>query len=98
MKKKLETIIQNNIQFYRKKLGLSQEKLAEKAGLSKIYLAEMESHKRKPSIPMMEKLASALLIEPYYLMVDNPDTFLTVKDNQNLILDMICESVQKLKK
>ncbi len=98
MKKKLETIIQNNIQFYRKKLGLSQEKLAEKAGLSKIYLAEMESHKRKPSIPMMEKLASALLIEPYYLMIDNPETFLTVKDSQNLILDMICESVQKLKK
>ena len=98
MKNKLETIVQNNIKYYRKELGWSQEKLAEKAGLSKIYLAEIESHRRKPSIPMMEKIAEALCVDAYFLMVKDPKTFLSVRHNQNQILDMISESVQKLKK
>lgn len=98
MKNKLETIVQNNIKYFRHEMGWSQEKLSEKAGLSKVYLAEIESHKRKPSIPMMEKIAKALLIDPYFLMVSDPKSFLLVRHDQNQILDIISETVQKLKK
>ena len=96
-KKPLEKIVQDNIQYFRNELEWTQEKLAEKAGLSKIYLAEIESHKRKPSIPMMEKLAKALRIEPYLLMVDNPGDFLSEKKNQHEIIDQVIDSIQKLK-
>jgi len=98
MKKKLETIVQNNIQFFRNKLGWSQEELAEKAGLSKIYLAEMESHKRKPSISMMEKLATALDIKAYLLMVEEPTTYISASLTHDQLITDIAESIIKLKK
>jgi len=96
-KKSLEAIVQDNVQYFRNKLGWSQEKLAERAGLSKIYLAEIESHKRKPSIPMMEKLAGALSIEAYLLMLEKPGDFLSIKMTHNEVLDQVIESVKKMK-
>lgn len=96
-KKPLESIVQDNVQYFRNEMGWSQEKLAEKAGLSKIYLAEIESHKRKPSIPMMEKLSLALGIDAFMLMVENPEDFISIKNNQDDILDRIIESVKRLK-
>ena len=96
-KKPLEKIVQDNIQYFRNELEWTQEKLAEKAKLSKIYLAEIESHKRKPSIPMMEKIADALGIDPYMLMVEKPKDFLSLKKDQNEIIEQIMNSIRKLK-
>ena len=98
MMEKLETIVQNNIQYFRNKLGWSQEELAEKAGLSKIYLAEMESHKRKPSISMMEKLATALDIKAYLLMVKEPTTYIPASLSHDQLISDIVESIMKFKK
>lgn len=96
-KKALETIVQDNVQYFRNELGWSQEKLAEKAGLSKIYLAEIESHKRKPSIPMMEKLARALEIAPYLLMVEEPKAFVDGKVAHDELIDKIIGSINSLR-
>lgn len=44
----------------RNALGLSQEKLALKAGIDRTYLAGVEQGKRNPSIKSLEKIINAL--------------------------------------
>jgi len=44
----------------RKKLGLTQDQLAEKSGLSTKYIQFVESAKRTPSLKTLYKIAKAL--------------------------------------
>jgi transcriptional regulator with XRE-family HTH domain len=50
------------IQRLRAARGLSQEALAEKAGLSRGYLARVETGRHEPSLTMLDKLAKALKV------------------------------------
>lgn len=50
------------IKYLRKRLGLSQEKLALKAELDRTYLAGIESGKRNVTIASLEKIVNALEI------------------------------------
>lgn len=59
----IETVIQKNIKVLRQELGWSQELLAEKTGVSAPYITQIETGKRKPSLDIVEKLASALDVE-----------------------------------
>jgi transcriptional regulator with XRE-family HTH domain len=43
--------------------GLSQEALAKKAGLSREYLARLETGKHDPSVSTVERLAKALKVK-----------------------------------
>ncbi len=49
----------------REKAGLTQEKLAEKSGISLDYLGKIEVCINKPGLKTILKLANALKIEPY---------------------------------
>lgn len=49
-----------NLVIFRKAKRWSQKKLAEKAGISQTYVSELEAEKKQPTIPIVEKLASAL--------------------------------------
>ena len=49
-----------NLVIFRKAKRWSQKKLAEKAGVSQTYISELEAEKKQPTIPIVEKLASAL--------------------------------------
>lgn len=44
----------------RKDAGLSQEKLAEKAGLSTVFISRVERGKESPSVDNLVKIARAL--------------------------------------
>ena len=46
----------------RKKRGWSQEELAQKAGLSRTYLARLETARQDPTLSTLEKLAKALRV------------------------------------
>lgn len=50
----------NRIRSLRNSLGLSQEKLALKAGIDRTYLAGIESGKRNATITSLEKVVLAL--------------------------------------
>lgn len=50
----------NRIRFFRKQLGISQEKLALKAEMDRTYLAGIESGKRNPTIASIYKVVAAL--------------------------------------
>lgn len=49
-----------NIKHYRKSKGYSQEKLANKTGLSKMSIRRYEAGERQPSIDSLKKIAAAL--------------------------------------
>ena len=59
----LNEILAYNIKEYRRKIGLSQAKLAKKAGISLSYLAAVEVCSKFPSPKNLEKLAQALEID-----------------------------------
>ena len=70
MKKKLlgiRQVLAANLKKNRQKCGLTQEKLAEKAGISAHYLAMVEVAKKFPTPEMLDKLAQALEIDTVQL-------------------------------
>ena len=64
----IRLILAGNIKKYRKYLGYSQEKLAEKAGLSSQTLNDIEGCRRWVSSRTITKLARALRIAEYELL------------------------------
>lgn len=68
--------------------GLTAEKLAEACDLSVIFLRQIESGKKLPSISNLVRLCNALKISPDYLLADD----LNIDDN-----DTIETIIQKLK-
>ncbi len=59
-----------NLKYYRKKSGLTQEKLAEKVGMSTSYIGDMEARERFPSAETIDKIAEALNIKTVELFDD----------------------------
>ena len=56
------TNIGKKIKFYREKLHLTQEKLAEKSGISLDYLGKIEVNINKPGLKTLIKISNALNI------------------------------------
>ena len=65
----IRRILAGNIRKYRKNLGYSQEKLAEKAHLSAQTLNDIEGCRRWVSASTITKLAEALHFAEYHLLV-----------------------------
>ncbi|MCL2214527.1 MAG: helix-turn-helix domain-containing protein [Treponema sp.] len=63
----IRDILALNLKENRKKCGFTQEKLAEKAGISAHYLAMVEVSKKFPTPEMLDRIAQALKIETYKL-------------------------------
>jgi len=68
-KKKLgiREILALNLKENRQKCGLTQEKLAKKAGISANYLSMVEVSKKFPTPEMLDRLANALKVETFQL-------------------------------
>lgn len=58
-----------NLRKYRLESGLSQEKFAEKCGLHRTYISDIERSKRSISLENVQKIADALEIETYELFI-----------------------------
>ena len=59
-----------NIAYYRKKRGLTQEQLAEKAGVERSRISKTEIAWTGTSLDMVYRIADALEIEPYKLLME----------------------------
>jgi len=68
----IKEIFAENLRKIRRKKGLTQEKLAERANMSLQYLALLEIARKFPSGDMLERLAIALDIETYELLAVAP--------------------------
>ena len=56
----LRKVLASNMKLYRKKLGISQAILAEKADITDNYIALIETGKRFPSVEILERIAMVL--------------------------------------
>ena len=62
-----------NVKRYRKEKNISQEKLAELAGLHRTYISALERERRNISIDNIQRIAEALEIEASLLFVDDSE-------------------------
>lgn len=60
--------IGSSIKRYRRKMGLSQEELADLAGLHRTYVGGVERGERNISVLSLCKITNALRIKPYILL------------------------------
>lgn len=56
------------VRMQRKKLGISQQDLAERSGLHRTYIGGIERGERNPSLTIIYHIAHALDIHPYKLL------------------------------
>ena len=66
--KSLRGILAVRLREERARLSWSQERLAEEAGLHRTYISSVERESRNVSIDNIEKLATALTVEPSELL------------------------------
>ncbi len=59
-----------NVRKYRMHLGLSQEKFAEKCGLHRTYISDIECFRRSISLDNIQKIADALEVQTFQLFLD----------------------------
>ncbi|MGP4727195.1 helix-turn-helix domain-containing protein [Agrobacterium deltaense] len=60
---KLTAVFARNLRLCRRNSGLSQERLAEFAGLDRNYIGKLEREENSPTLDTIEALASALQID-----------------------------------
>jgi transcriptional regulator with XRE-family HTH domain len=61
---KLEKKFGQNVRHWRKKRGLSQEDLADKARLHPTYVSGIETGYRNPTVKIIGRIAEALGVDP----------------------------------
>ena len=64
-------IFSSNLRRYRIAAGLSQEAFAIKAGVHRTYISALERGKRSIALDNIEKIAEALEIDAYLLLVED---------------------------
>lgn len=65
-------VFAGNVHRIRRLQEISQEELAERAGLHRTYVGEVERGERNPSIDVMERLAEGLSVPLVELLVETP--------------------------
>jgi transcriptional regulator with XRE-family HTH domain len=63
----IREILATNLKESRRRLGWTQEKLAEQADVSTHYIAMIETCNKYPKPEMLERIAQALNVEPHSL-------------------------------
>lgn len=98
----LRTLVGKRIQAFRRHLDLTQDQLAEKAGLSLKHLGEIERGRGNPTLTSLENLAAALNVSIVQLFGYeserlNPEQ---VRDEIDLIVDSAsgeeCEKIMRV--
>lgn len=67
---RLVGVIARNVRRFRLEREISQEALAEQAGVHRTYIGMIERREKNLTVYQIERLASALRIEPAELLVD----------------------------
>lgn len=70
MEENLKKLFGARVKYYRNLIGFSQEKLAEKVGISTNTLGYIERGKNNLSAAKLPALCNALKIKPYLLFID----------------------------
>jgi transcriptional regulator with XRE-family HTH domain len=66
---KVEKMVGENVRAYRERENLSQEKLAELAGLHRTYIGQVERAEKNITVRNLYRIGKALKIPPYLLLI-----------------------------
>lgn len=72
---------------YRKKAGLTQQQVADKANISRSHYASLESDKYNPSLETLTNIANVLNIDTT-LLLDKNETTLNNRDKKDIEKDL----------
>lgn len=75
----IHEILARNLKLLRMRDGYTQEALSERAGISKNYLAEIETGRKYPSPDVFLRFAKVFNLRPYMLLVDGTPSALFEK-------------------
>ena len=90
----IQECLKTNMKLHRKRLGLSQAALAERAGTAPNYIALIEVGKNFPSLPMLEKIAAALEIDALDLFDKTGLITIDKKSLENDIISKISNTIK----
>ena len=90
----VKEILAQNLKKHRKRLGITQPELAERASLSTNYLGMIEVGRNFPTADVLERLAAALGIKPNELfsVADSPE--IAMEQLQTAILSAIDQKLE----
>ena len=81
-----------NLKFYRKQKGISQEKLAEMCDCATATIGCIEIYRQLPSFEMITKIATALKIHPADLFLRNAST--TVASTKEILREKLLPQIE----
>ncbi|MBR4245389.1 MAG: helix-turn-helix transcriptional regulator [Treponema sp.] len=81
-----------NLKFYRKQKGISQEKLAELCDCATATIGCIEIYRQLPSFEMIVKIAAALKIHPADLFLRNASS--TVSKTKKILLTELLPQIE----
>ena len=90
----IQECLKTNMKLHRKRLGLSQAALAERAGTAPNYIALIEVGKNFPSLSMLEKIAAALEIDALDLFDKTGLITIDKKSLENDIISKISKTIK----
>ena len=82
-----------NLKFYRKQKGISQEKLAEMCECATATIGCIEIYRQLPSFDMITKIAIALKIHPADLFLRNASS--TVSDTKKILRNELIPQIEE---
>ena len=95
----IRDILARNIKDNRRKNGFSQEKLAEKAGISTPFIAMIEVSRKFPSPDVLDRIAGALNIKTWQLFAVPPSLDSTMEQfRMSIVRDIdqvVADAVKK---
>lgn len=91
----VKKIFGNNLHIYRKKQGISQEKLSETLDISTKHLSDLETGKSFVSAELLENISQVLHISPSALFFTTDEMSVDESD-WSKIEEIITQEVQKM--
>lgn len=91
-----KAVLAKNMKAARTRLDITQAKLAELADTSVAFIGEIEIGRKSPSLENLGKIAHALKMEVYQLLL--PETPIEVAERQTLFTDFKKDLTDKIHK
>lgn len=84
----IRLVLKDNLKFYRKRKGLTQQKLAEACGVSTPYIGELEIGRKYLSLQLVETVSGILDVEPWKL-------FLPVREREMAVTILLADELRE---
>lgn len=91
----IQSCLSRNMKMHRKRNGLSQAALAERAGTAPNYIALIEVGKNFPSLQMLEKIAGALGIDALDLFDKDSMRIIDSERMQETLIAALSDTVRR---